>query len=49
MIIIICGIMCSVLVRGKNSTYALLMPKAFILDLNCFYLKFITNQLKIML
>ena len=40
--------MCSSVVRDKNSSHALLMPKVFILDLNCLYLEFITNQLIIM-
>ena len=37
--------MCSSVVRDKNSTSALLMPKV---DLNCLFLKFIMNQLIIM-
>ena len=37
--------MCSSVVRDKNSTSALLMPKV---DLNCLFLQFITNQLIIM-
>ena len=29
--------MCSSVVKDKNSTHALLMPKVFILDLNCLF------------